>query len=82
MAGRLCWWDSNGSVAAGLVGTASGVAVFGAVAGSALRPAHFVTAVHVPAVVCAALWCVAAAVAATTVEGRPTRAACAQPAGA
>lgn len=62
------------------IGTASGVAVFGAVAGSALRPAHFVGAVHRLAVVCAVLWCLAAALAAMTIEGRSARRDCAEPA--
>jgi MFS transporter, DHA2 family, methylenomycin A resistance protein len=62
------------------IGTASGVAVFGAVAGSALRPGHFVTALHLLAVVSAALWCLAAALAAATIEGRRARTASAEPA--
>jgi DHA2 family methylenomycin A resistance protein-like MFS transporter len=51
-------------------GTAIGVAVFGAVAGSTRPPTQYVNAVHGLALLALALWLVAAALAATTLEGR------------
>ncbi|WP_131743231.1 MFS transporter, partial [Actinomadura roseirufa] len=51
------------------VGTALGVAVFGAVAGSALRPAHFASGLHTLAWVSLGLW-LAALVLSRTVPAR------------
>lgn len=51
-------------------GTASGVALFGAVAGPAREAPHFVTAMHALALLAVALWCAAAALAAVSIEGR------------
>ncbi|HET8582849.1 MAG TPA: MFS transporter [Jatrophihabitans sp.] len=51
-------------------GTASGVAVFGAIAGTAGHASSFVHALHVLTVVAAALWCAAALLAGSTIATR------------
>jgi DHA2 family methylenomycin A resistance protein-like MFS transporter len=53
------------------IGTATGVAVFGAVCGSPSAAASFVTGVHVLAVLAAVLWAVALLIAATGIASRP-----------
>ncbi|HJQ42904.1 MAG TPA: hypothetical protein VJ831_07460, partial [Jatrophihabitantaceae bacterium] len=52
------------------IGTATGVALFGAVAGSTAKAADFVGAMHVLAVLGAALWIGAFVLALTGVESR------------
>jgi DHA2 family methylenomycin A resistance protein-like MFS transporter len=53
------------------IGTATGVAVFGAVCGSPSAVQHFVSGVHALAIVAVVLWAVALLLAATGIASRP-----------
>jgi DHA2 family methylenomycin A resistance protein-like MFS transporter len=66
---------SGVNTAARQTGTALGVAVFGAVAGSPQSPARFVAGLHHLAVIGALLWLAAAALAAAWIPGRPGKGA-------